>query len=348
MRFRTLLTALLALALLIPAGASAYTPRHGKPCRHGFAARHKVVKLKGHRHRVRICVKRKAKPKTSAPTLATKTKLHAHLDPSYTRDLMDPFKITYAYSASATQQQVPVAGASAVAAEEPAPLPSGVLALYSDGKLECAINVGGSATGSQCPVAYQALGDHSVTTIYTSGENSATETEVERIEPLATTTTLSVGYEPLSQGYQTMKGWRIGTLSVTGSLTPAMAGSLRLWCQSEADCLAMPSQGYPVLNPTVEVPVYGKCEPASTPIQHGPTVVPCQQVKVDPLPEGSTSAEVKWWPASDFEAGTNVLRAAPWPGTKGGYLDSEARVAVRLTPELHGTFCDPEHTGPWC
>ncbi|HET6241627.1 MAG TPA: hypothetical protein VFD99_06535 [Arthrobacter sp.] len=274
-------------------------------------------------------------------------RLAAHLGQPQ-RDIEDPYSATFPYTASAGSVDTEV---SATAIAEPAALPEGVLAFYSDGILECALNVGGVVVGDECQVGYEELGRHRATTIYTSGSESAVATELHDIEPLATATTLEVGYQPLDQGYETSKGWRIGTLVITGNLDPSGAGVLRLLCMGEADCLAMPASelgGYPALDPTVEVPVYGQCEPQSIPIPEGPTVVPCQQVKVDPLPDGSSSVEVEWWPASDFVAGSRVLRAASLLHAGAGYLDSEARTAVQFVPELRGTFCKPEYSGPWC
>ena len=195
----------LMFAAVAPTAASAggphrYSLKPGKTCR-------KAYKRVKHRHKV-FCVKRKAAPPSFQPPVGhsptpkalERTKLHSHVDPTYTRDPLNPFKVTYAFSASATQEPAAGAAVASLSAEEPAPLPSGVLALYSDGRLECAINVGGSATGGDCPVLYQALGDHTVTKIYTSGEESATDTEVERIDPLASTTTLSIVYADLPAG----------------------------------------------------------------------------------------------------------------------------------------------------
>ena len=173
-----------------------YSPKHGAKCR----THYKRVK---HRHKA-YCVRTRstresARHPASVLPVQLDRKLHSHLDPTFTRDPLNPFKVTYAYSASASQEAAPQLRAVGVA-EEPAPLPSGVLSLFSDGKLECAINVGGSATGSECPVGYQTLGSHTVTIIYTSGEQSATETEVEQIDPLATDTTLTVDYTDLPGG----------------------------------------------------------------------------------------------------------------------------------------------------
>jgi hypothetical protein len=186
------LAALMLLALeLLAHDALGYVPKHGKPCRTGYAAKHRVVKRHGHRRRVRVCVKRRSGA-TPGPT--HRVLLHAHLDPTFTRDPLDPFRVTYQFSASATSEAVASASASSV--EEPAALPSGVLALYSDGSLECAINVGGAVSEGKCPITYKALGQHRVTTIYTSGEQSATATELEQIEPLPTMTSLTAAFAP--------------------------------------------------------------------------------------------------------------------------------------------------------
>lgn len=252
----------LALALALPASASAHKPQHYRlqhhhaHCRHGF---HRKA-VRRHRRRVVLCVQtkhhRKPHPRpidtsTPAPTPTSSAPsrtvvLHAHLDPSFTRDPHNPFRVTYAFSASATAE--PSGRTAKLAASEPAPLPEGVLALYSDGALECAINVGGEATGGECPVTYAALGEHTVTTIYTSGETAATATEVESIQPIATTTTAALTYEalPVSEALSTTKrivrtiggpygegvaeeaiieSWAIGSLTLSGATTDELGQS---------------------------------------------------------------------------------------------------------------------------
>ncbi len=132
-----------------------HPPAHGARCR---------------RHHKVSCVRRHA-PRA--------VELHAHLDPTFTRDRLDPFKITYTYSASATKK---TAGSSA---EEPAPPPAGVLSLVSDGRLDCAVFVGAGVKGSRCTVDYAKLGRHRVRVVYTSGERSATESRIESVPQLA-------------------------------------------------------------------------------------------------------------------------------------------------------------------
>jgi hypothetical protein len=105
------------------------------------------------------------------------TVLHAHIDPSFVQSPTDPYKVTYQYSASASEGSsgTPVAS-----------LPEGVLNLFSDGLLACSINVGGQVMGGECTVTYAKLGEHGVIVTYTSGTSNGTETYVEHIEPFPT------------------------------------------------------------------------------------------------------------------------------------------------------------------
>ena len=105
------------------------------------------------------------------------TVLHAHIDPSFVQSPTDPYKVTYQYSASATE------GSSGTSV---ASLPEGVLNLFSDGLLACSINVGGQVMGGECTVIYAKLGEHGVIVTYTSGTSNGTETYVEHIEPFPT------------------------------------------------------------------------------------------------------------------------------------------------------------------
>ncbi len=120
-------------------------------------------------------------PSTSlVPALApghVETVLHAHIDPSFVQSPTNPYKVTYQYSASASEGSsgTPVAS-----------LPEGVLNLFSDGLLACSINVGGQVMGGECTVTYAKLGEHGVIVTYTSGTSNGTETYVEHIEPFPT------------------------------------------------------------------------------------------------------------------------------------------------------------------
>ncbi len=119
-------------------------------------------------------------PASSVPAPApghVEAVLHAHIDPSFVQSPTDPYKVTYQYSASATEGSsgTPVAN-----------LPEGVLNLFSDGLLACSINVGGQVMGGECTVTYTKLGEHGVIVTYTSGTSNGTETYVEHIEPFPT------------------------------------------------------------------------------------------------------------------------------------------------------------------
>ncbi len=111
-------------------------------------------------------------PTTPAPPApARAVTLHAQLDPSFVQSPTNPLAVTYFYSASAT-----------VGSENEPNLPGGILNLYSDGLLACSINVGGSITGGECLVTYQAAGPQTVVVTYSSDSVSVTETYTENIE----------------------------------------------------------------------------------------------------------------------------------------------------------------------
>jgi hypothetical protein len=191
------------------------------------------------------------------------------LDPTYTRDPLDPFKVTYEYSASATQSRQTALIATV---EEPAPLPAGVLALYSDGKLECAENVGGAATGGECPVSYSKLGEHKVTTIYASGEESATETEVEDIEPISSSTTLSIAYTAVTHG---TTDWALaGELTITASTepsNPSTAPYLSVQYPAEGGAGSNWGSFAPGAAQTFELDLWAYCDEGEVRFKHGGT-----------------------------------------------------------------------------
>jgi hypothetical protein len=315
------LVAICGLSFTASAGAAKaphrYSPKHGAKCR-------KAYKRVKHGKRV-YCVKRKAKKKAATPPAAAplveKTKLHSHLDPTFTRDPLDPFKVTYAYSASATQQSFSTESL-ALGAEEPAPLPSGVLALYSDGRLECAVNVGSGVEGSECPVDYSALGQHTVTTIYSSGEQSATETEVETITPLATETTLSLSYSPIeTQEGQTIKTgsglYHLGDLSITVGSTPA--------AKADLDCGGT----------AVEHLSGSGCYEVGSAVDHvyGNDPSGClQSVRISASTNWEVVADAESLSPADLESGRFHLRAAVPTGD--GYGGSEATAPLQFDPEL--------------
>lgn len=296
------------LALVGTAIASqVYVPQHHHKCRHGYR---RVVRHK-HKHRVVVCVK-----KVSVGARPPATKLHAHLDPTYTRDPNNPFKVSYDYSASATKESVAQARNTSIpTVEEPTALPSGVLSLFSDGKLECAINVGGDLSGSACPVTYSSLGEHNVTTIYTSGEESATTTEVENIEPLSSSLEFSVIYhaEPPEEESRTEQ---IGTIEVIASTQPNRGASIVL-CSSGSCNNTNPVTPSP-LNGVVQIAVFEKL-----PMCNG---APLEEDEIMlKAPEFTTG----WQSAAIYEEEDQAFKAilaAP------GYITSESTTPIHIDP----------------
>jgi hypothetical protein len=193
-----ILAAGLVMGLVSTAAASAPASQYRllhparEHCRAHYTRRSRTIHRRVHGRRLTIhqtmCVRVAPKAPTSKPAAPAKPVLHARLDPSFTQSPTNPLAVTYSYSASAIE----TAGGS-----RPAPLPPGILNLYSDGWLACSINVGGTVTGGSCPVTYSAFGSYTVIVDYVSGEASATETETEQIKPYSTTIALSV--QPLGE-----------------------------------------------------------------------------------------------------------------------------------------------------
>jgi hypothetical protein len=261
-------------------------------------------------------------PSTAPSPSIEKVKLHAHLDPTYTRNPLNPFEVSFAYSASASEQTFS-AQSVALGAEEPAPLPAGVLAFYSDGKLECAINVGGAVAGSQCPVTYTALGEHRVTTILSSDElENATETEVVNIAPLATQTTLSVSYSPIAEPAEAEPAsgvWWIGDLTISLAASPqgrtpvmgcgeGLAGEVTVGGCYQLTTAAL-EHVYANETGSCSAPEMGKVSIGQSPASRG--------------------AHLE---AAQLETGEFHLRASIAAG--GGYSASEATAPIQFSPEV--------------
>jgi hypothetical protein len=255
-------------------------------------------------------------------------RLRAHLSSTPKRDLQNPFKVTYDYSASATKQV-------AESGEEPTEPPPGVLALYSDGILECATNVGGGFAAGECPVTYKALGEHRVTSIYTSGDESATVTEVQIIDPLLTESSLSAFYEPLAESETVgVFDWRIGLLILQATINPTASGPPGLICTSGETpaCLAPPGAD---LVKSEAIPVEGRqCGAEGS-------------RNAEPICEVRLAGEPQWKLKAEFETGTHFVRVSQSP-LSSGYVSSEAKATVQFNPEVNFPTCDAEHTGPWC
>lgn len=208
--FITTLVLLIGLTAAIQApvaGASrVYTPAKGKKCRKGYRA----VK----RHGKRRCVKRRV----NAPARLGDLVLRAHLGPP-NRNPDDPFQVSYPISASADQGGAPAA------------TPEGVLELFSDGALECAVQIGSGLTAADCPVRYLALGIHRTTVIFQSGSASATETRLFQIDPLPITTSLSAAFEAAPPHELSPGLWQVGTIHLEAGASPP--GTPQLSCSSE-------------------------------------------------------------------------------------------------------------------
>lgn len=86
----------------------------------------------------------------------------ANVGANFSQDPANPFNATYSYSAEATaatgEANVDLAAIDA--------LPEGILQLFSDGNLECAMSVGGAVSSGDCTVHYSHLGQHSVVAQY--------------------------------------------------------------------------------------------------------------------------------------------------------------------------------------
>ena len=301
--------------MLAPSGAVAGSkhskvtgPRH---CKKGYR---RIVKLHGKRRKAR-CVKRKT-PTAAVPAPRTLV-LHAHIGP-FTQNPLNPYEVAYDFSASATSQ---VAGDPASA--EPAPLPEGVLALYSDGSLECAINVVGAISGSRCSVTYKALGPKKVTVILSSGAASASVTEIVTIQPIPTTTTLSVTYEDVPpheiKPIVDVPNWLIGELVVEGSSQPFGQPSLGCDEGAKPGCI---EAGQQLVGGTTHVPVYAEVENFPEGGVGSPT-----------FHEGIQNAKqpISWFPASDWEGGMHNFHARSDPPS--GYLPSEETATIQFTPQ---------------
>jgi hypothetical protein len=204
---------LLAACLIAPAGVlvaqagavakpshATYALGKAKHCRAHFVKKTERHKVKGKMVRYIGCVY--VAPKAATPTtvpgsttgapvssMSTHTGTsRAAIDPSYTQDPANPLKVTFSYSASETDGN----------------LPNGVLSLYwgpstQSQTLACSINVGGATTGGQCTITFPAYGTEYVTTTYVSGTNSATQTDIEDIKnpnPVVTTTTTTTTLAP--------------------------------------------------------------------------------------------------------------------------------------------------------
>lgn len=240
------------------------------------------------------------------------------------RHLDNPFAVTYPYSASATEQVAARGGET----EEPVPPPKGVLALYIDGVLECAMNTEGVVAGDECPHVYGKLGQHRVTAIYTAGSESAVDTTLHNVDPLPTEIALSVTYEPLAvASTEGEYWWRIGTVKVQASTSP-INRSISLTCQDTVVCPEAEVDG------AVELPVFG--------LQCGSNRIIGRNA--EPLCEAKIGAS--WMPLETFEEEGIIFNGKLNPPA--GYLPSQASATVSFTPTLIFPPCEEGSPNPWC
>jgi hypothetical protein len=330
--------ALIASPVLAARSRQHYLPQHGVKCRSGY-------KREKHGKKV-YCVKQSVKKKpvpekaTTSPApplgapapsatatgpLTSRVTLHAHLDPTYLQNPFSPYEVTYTFSASATQQHftaesVPVGG------EEPAPLPSGSLALYSDGTQECSVEVGSAVDSSECTVEYNFdLGPHTITVVYTGGGQSVTETVDEDLKPIPTTTILRVSYVPGFQSQAIEPGvWQIGTLDFGMGSSPNRGPDVQIGCETSGRYEIHPDGCIGLEYPN-QLAVYatatGNCS--------------------EPEIGGISLSEPQWselrfrgplMSPADIEAGTFHFRAFIW--NFGGYEESETTTPLQFKPDV--------------
>lgn len=274
--------------------------------------------------------------KTSPELLAT-IQLSARLSSVPRRNLSDPFEATYDYSAGATAQRAAI--------EEQTEPPAGVLALYVDGVLECAENISQAKPESECPVEHDSLGKYRVTTIYTSGNESATDTMQFVLEPLPTNVDISVSYEPLAvarylavgcgaevckleEGHFGNADIELGTLHVSVTPISPWGTPPAMTCtQPEMtplpDCLVWPDSG----SASFPVVVLADLEvPEEQVLVEGELINAEMLAPEDVVIEGATSQ----LPASVVQSGQRYLRA--YTGFRAGYLASEDREPLKFAP----------------
>lgn len=188
-----------------------YALGKAKHCRPDFVKRTERHKVKGKERRYIACIFTAPQVATTSAPIATTSAVpaaastvqgtatpsgsavsstssstgtaRANIDPAYVQNSSNPLDVTFQYSASETDGN----------------LPNGVLSLYwgataQSQTLACSINVGGSVAGGTCEVVFSAYGPEVVTVQYVSGTTSATQTDTENIQnpnPVPTTTTLA-------------------------------------------------------------------------------------------------------------------------------------------------------------
>jgi hypothetical protein len=176
-------------------------------------------------------------PPTGNPVPAEgETELHATIGTGFSQNPLVPDEVTWRFSASATRT---VDSEGEPRTEEVA-LPSGELAFFVDGKLECEIHAIGAIDGSTCTTIVKKLGAHEVEAIFTTGEQSDTTTRIDYLNKVPTKTSLEVSIEPTApeyievgtalDGYPEM-GFEVGRVRISGAVDPG--GYPTLSCEGQ-------------------------------------------------------------------------------------------------------------------
>lgn len=143
---------------------------------------------------------RKEKPGTKVAVTLQRMKISykATVDPTFVQDPTNPLQVTYTYDADAVE----VANGNTENLGQIGQLPAGILNFYSQGTLECSMNVGGAVYSGTCTVTYPNTGTYTVETQYIpNGVTAVLETDQETIEPFSTTVDLATAAGPVQGTY---------------------------------------------------------------------------------------------------------------------------------------------------
>jgi hypothetical protein len=359
------LSALAAIFAILATSAGAAPPTsQPKPkhrsihCRADQRVRREVVRLHGRRTTKLVCVRKRvradasptpeaptspAAPATSAPSpspsptpeagpTSSGAIPHVQLDSGFSQNPLDPMKVTWSYSASATEEITDAAGT--LLAVRPAPLPEGTVSLLVDGDPGCVEHVGPGHEESECQVTLDALGPQTVTVTYESGTLSSTTSRVDTVETIAAQDSLSVRYEELPESQEIDGGeFLVGWLYLHGTVEPSAAASLGGNFANGCDagdqlggCFALayaePGTGHTA--PQLDAGGNGKVGVFMR-ATGGPYEVR--------LEFGRTDGGAYWVPVSEVEDGSHYLEMAPVAAP--GWIVPAAKATLSFHPEFH-------------
>ncbi|HVX31692.1 MAG TPA: hypothetical protein VHA80_01010 [Solirubrobacterales bacterium] len=231
--------------------------------------------------------------------------------------------MTYKFSAEAIQQTY-LAESVPVGSPGPAPLPTGVLTLSSDGHLECSRPVGGALDHSECTVVYKKLGSHTITATFTTEGESFTETVPMDVRPYPTKPVLTVNYTPRPEPELVIPEselWEIGELSISRWAVPSIL-QVRRACIFDPNVAVgdVDDEGCYVFlseRPVVFVTAGGNCL--------APEV---KDIRIGEERWGARLSQAL--SPADIEAGAFHFRAEIQPG--GGYAGSETITPIKFKP----------------